>query len=623
MRSVALLCKSFRHCSGYTRSFVDRQRALYHKQPLRPVLPTMGNEQHVQDYSNLSHEDLVARVSQLEQQLRLLNAKHDHSATSSPAPPKKKSKKPSKPFDPSKYNTRFIALKFAYLGGEYNGFEHHSNNTTPLPTIEEELWRALRKTKLILPDFAKVGGNENEVCWDGVEYSKCGRTDRGVSAFGQVIGLKVRSSRPKEKTKNIVEEKDEARENGVKHGADSPMPDATAGTNMPQRESKEAPSRSEQRWDPIRDEMPYIQTLNRVLPPSIRILAWCPHPPEGFSARFSCKERRYRYFFTNPAYPVPPGGSDGTLDIAAMQEAAKKYEGLHDFRNFCKVDPSKQITNFERRIFSAGIHAVNPSTGDPDREAVKSDGIGTSALAQQGRLRLSEPELYYFEVRGSAFLWHQVRHLVAILFLVGQGYEQPTIVDELLDTQTCPSRPVYEMADDRPLVLWDCVFPDLDQVAEQPDHDSRNGGSPSGYDDVLDWIYVGDEAGGRDQSKQMIPGVDDGKFGRNGVMDDLWAQWRQRKIDETLAGSLMNVVAELGKKPSSPGPAADVKVSPVRSVLLERSDRVFDGSDKPRTVGTYVPVMRRERLEPPDVVNARYAARKGLAPRGGEVDMDE
>ncbi|KAK3067186.1 pseudouridine synthase deg1 [Teratosphaeriaceae sp. CCFEE 6253] len=33
--------------------------------------------------------------------------------------------------------------QFAYLGGNYNGFEHRANNTTPLPTVEEEVWKAL------------------------------------------------------------------------------------------------------------------------------------------------------------------------------------------------------------------------------------------------------------------------------------------------------------------------------------------------------------------------------------------------------------------------------------------------------------------------------------------------
>lgn len=546
----------------------------------RPFRSTTNMTSPAIDYTSWSTSDLIARVTALESQLRSQNTVHAH--PSSPSPPKKKPKKPAKAFDQSKYSTRLIALKFAYLGGNYNGFEHHTNNTTPLPTIEEELWKALRKVKLIFPTF-KPGQSEDDVCWDGVEYSKCGRTDRGVSAFGQVIGVRVRSARPKI--------------NDAEHGgeADSPMPDA---------ERKEGEEKAvEREFDPIRDELPYIQLINRVLPPDIRILAWCPDPPPDFSARFNCKERRYRYFFTNPAFVPLPGSTpkaedgstgEGWLDVEAMNTAAKKYEGLHDFRNLCKVDPSKQIADFSRRIFHAGIHEAQPG-GE-----VASDPLS--------------PKLYYFEVRGSAFLWHQVRHLVAVLFLVGQGYESPRIVDELLDIEKTPAKPHYEMASDIPLVLWDCIFPSALEIA-RADHSESPTDQPS-YTDALEWIHVGDDLGGRDPGKRSTTGIEDGKYGRNGIMDELWALWRKRKMDEVLARSLMDVVASSGHQPR-------VDMSILASVV-EKSVRLYDGSSTPRAVGPYTPLMQRVRMETPEVVNARYAARKGFNAKPPiNVEMDE
>ncbi|KAK0309245.1 pseudouridine synthase deg1 [Friedmanniomyces endolithicus] len=546
------------------------------------------------DYTTYTHADLLTRVTDLEAQLRRLNQNTtalpllpSTQSTSSPEGRQKnhKPRKQPKPFDPSRHHTRPIALKFAYLGGNYNGFEHHANNPTPLPTVEEALWRALRKTRLIFPDFA--GREEGDVCWEGCGYSKCGRTDRGVSAFGQVVGIKVRSSRAKVKAE-------------VEVGGDGLEGRGTVddgeGALSHDGDAKEAP------WDPIRDEIPYIQVLNRVLPPDIRILAWCPLPPPEFSARFNCKERRYRYFFTNPAYASTPGSDEGRLDIGRMELAAKKLEGLHDFRNMCKADASKQITNFERRIFHAGIHRHGP------------EGCATGSRV--------EPELFYFEVRGSAFLWHQVRHMVAILFLVGQGYEQPHIVDQLLDVERCPGKPVYEMADDRPLVLWECVFPDDAQLfARQHDNAHGAGGVP-GYVDTLHWIHAG-ESGGQDSSKRVIAGTDYGKYGPNGIVDSLWALWRKRKIDEVLAESLMNVVTHMsGTTSIQVGPTGE-EPNGIHEVF-GRSDRIFDGSERPRTVGKYVQVMQRDMNDAPDVVNARYAARKGLTPRrnGGALDGD-
>lgn len=538
------------------------------------------------DYTSWSNADLVKRVSELEATLRAQNSRHAIPGRPKSPEPKRQPKKAPKPFDPDRYTFRKIALKFAYLGGNYNGYEHHTGNFTPLPTIEEVLWRALRKTRLIFPTY-KPGQSEEDVNWEGCEYSKCGRTDRGVSAFGQVVGVKVRSNRPKSRA---VTPTGEATGEGEKDGGEQ-----SAGEEFA--------------FDPIADELPYIQLLNRVLPPDIRVLAWCAEPGEDFSARFNCKERRYRYFFTNPAYMPLPGSrpdkrrgpEDGWLDVDAMNEAAKKYEGLHDFRNLCKIDASKQITNFERRIFHAGIHKVEPSL-----DSSKDSGM-----------MIPSPQLYWFEVRGSAFLWHQVRHLVAVLFLVGQGYEKPSIVDDLLDVQKNPGRPVYEMASDVPLVLWDCIFPSPKDL-ETADHDT--GGSPStGYHDSMEWIYVGDDRGGRDQSKRAMTAVEDGKHGRNGIMEELWALWRQRKMDEVLASSLMSVVSQQGKR---------LEPTQVEARLgAERSARLFDGSEFPRTIGKYTKVADRERLETPDVVNARYAVRKGLDPNGRKsnpaVDADE
>jgi tRNA pseudouridine38/39 synthase len=589
---------------------VTRSRQKHTGQKRIALPPTNMASTTQPDYTTWSNNDLISHIRKLEFRLQQTTSSTTSELESTKPPPFKKPRKAPKPFDPSRYNTRLIALRFAYLGGAYNGFEHHTNNKTPLPTIEEELFKALRKTKLIFPAFKE--GKEEEVCWDGVEYSKCGRTDRGVSAFGQVIGVRVRSAKGVKARPKKAKEVEAGAEN-----TDLPTSDAATTTTEELKEEGVGESEPEPEFDPIQDELPYMHLLNKVLPPDIRILAWCPNPPVDFSARFNCKERRYRYFFTNPAFTPLPGsnsstGGDGWLNIPAMQEAAKKYEGLHDFRNFCKIDASKQITNFQRRIFHAGIHVVGPKE-DPANlasQTAQTHDVSKQSEEEHGVARYG-PQLYWFEVRGSAFLWHQVRHLIAVLFLVGQGYEDPSIVDRLLDVNENPSRPLYEMASDAPLVLWDCVFPDPEKLG-QADHTE---GSHEGYEDGLNWIYVGDNRGGQDKSKRNTVGVEDGKYGRGGLMEDLWTLWRRRKMDEILAGSLLNVVGQQGKAISLPLPEASVKC-----------DRLFDGSETPRTIGTYIPVMKRARTEEPDVVNARYAAKKGIPyPRvaAGEEDDGE
>lgn len=66
------------------------------------------------------------------------------------------------------------------------------------------------------------------------------------------------------------------------------------------------------------------------------------------------------------------------------------------------------------------------------------------------------------QIQGQAFLWHMVRCIMAVLFLVGRGLEEEGIVDALLDVEgRFPAKPQYTPAPDGPLVLHDCAFATL------------------------------------------------------------------------------------------------------------------------------------------------------------------
>ncbi|XP_026666419.1 tRNA pseudouridine(38/39) synthase isoform X2 [Phoenix dactylifera] len=259
---------------------------------------------------------------------------------------------------------RYIALKIMYFGQRFYGFASEAQMT---PTVESEIFKALERTKLL------VGKKEDS------HYSRCGRTDKGVSSTGQVISLYLRSCLK-----------------GV-------------GAN-----SKSEESTSEEKC-----EIDYVKVLNKVLPKDIRVLGWCPVSTD-FHARFSCLSREYRYLFWK-----------GNLDIVAMQEAAKKFIGEHDFRNFCKMDAAN-VNNYKRHITIFDISSSNK--------------------------RFSDNELWAMTIRGSAFLWHQVRCMVAVLFMIGQGLESPNIVDVLLDTDNTWRKPQYNMAPELPLILHFCKF---------------------------------------------------------------------------------------------------------------------------------------------------------------------
>ena len=195
------------------------------------------------------------------------------------------------------------------------------------------------------------------------DYARCGRTDKGVSGLGQIITLRVRS-------------------NGVDD------------VNL-------------------EHEIDYVSALNRALPDDIRALGWRP-VDDGLSARFDCKWREYKYFFDH---------AEG-LDLDAMREAARAFEGVHDFRNFCKMD-AENVKSYTRGVFECRIEL---------------DGVR---------------RMHYIRVRGSAFLWHQVRCMASVLFMVGLGRESPSVVAEMLDVAgATPRKPQYPMAPDACLLLW-------------------------------------------------------------------------------------------------------------------------------------------------------------------------
>lgn len=76
-------------------------------------------------------------------------------------------------------------------------------------------------------------------------------------------------------------------------------------------------------------------------------------------------------------------------------------------------------------------------------------------------VELSGGEVCYLLIHGQAFLWHQIRCIAHVLFMIGRGQEEPSIVTELLNVKKHPGKPAYQLAEDKPLVLHDCGYPNL------------------------------------------------------------------------------------------------------------------------------------------------------------------
>ncbi|OHT09828.1 tRNA pseudouridine synthase A family protein [Tritrichomonas foetus] len=264
--------------------------------------------------------------------------------------------KTKKPFSFDQFHERQIALRIAYIGWDLKGFVMQKDTEE---TVEGYIFRALDRARLIK-------NMDRQVC----HYSLCGRTDVGVSGIGNVISVRVRSVFPSGKG-SIKNEK------------------ATV--------NKE-------------EELNYLQILNGILPPMIRVTAVAYVDPD-FNARYACTSRSYRYLFHK-----------FNKNLDKMREAASYLIGEHDYRGFCKFSPNN-TSHCVRKIFSIDFNEI-------------SNG------------------LYYFQIVGSGFIWHQIRCIASILFMVGDGFEEPTIVQDLLDVKRFPGRPQYAIADPKPLIFW-------------------------------------------------------------------------------------------------------------------------------------------------------------------------
>lgn len=420
-------------------------------------------------YANWSKEALISRILSLENTSGssippdvphgTKNGREELPfTTSAPNTPEANARpqpKRKKQMDFSKFATRRVAIRFAYLGWNYHGLAYQKEGHK---TVEYEILRAFHQTKCI-PTMDPAECN----------FSRCGRTDADVSAMAQVISLDLRS---------VVSKEEHA---------------------SPEMDTK---------------ELDYLKILNSHLPADIIAYQICLRPPPDFDARFSCLNRHYHYYF------------DGRgLDIEAMQTAANKFLGEHDFRNFCKIDGSKQITNFNRQILESQI------------------------------MRQESTGMYYLSLKGTAFLWNQVRSIMAILFMIGGGHERPDLVDNLLDVAEVPRRPAYEIAWGVPLVLYNCDFP-------------AN----------MEWkssTYTSTEAAHN--------------------------VWHELMVKQSMTQLMIDT--------ASPFSGSNVSANP-QQIAREELSRVNIGQGIGRKCGKYTPVMQRPVAESADVQNQKWLAKK-------------
>jgi len=253
--------------------------------------------------------------------------------------------------------------------------------------------------------------------------------------------------------------------------------------------------------------------------------------------------------------------------VGAMRNAAGRLVGEHDFRNVSKLDPAKQLTSFRRRILRADI---SPLDNDDD------DHNNNEAVGHRN--------MHVLDLVGTAFLYNQVRHIMAVLLLVGARLESSSVISALMNVDpngngggedcgyrgdeaplplvTC--KPEYQMADALPLVLWDCVYAPEDAPWRTDDADIDGGSA--------------------------------------GLHSQLAGLAERAQVEATLAEHFLTVASEFHAPPPAllRQPAAGER-GPWDVPL---------GGGMVRREGRYVPLLKRKRLESVEVVNARWRTRR-------------
>lgn len=173
--------------------------------------------------------------------------------------------------DERKFPKKKVVLLIAYSGKGYYGMQRNPGNSQ-FRTIEDDLVTALVKSGCI--------PQEHSDDMKKMSFQRCARTDKGVSAAGQVVSLKVR----------------------------------------------------------LLDEI--IEKINEHLPPQIRVLG-LKRVTQGFNSKNNCDARTYSYTLPTVAFAPKDYDTEEAAAFRLSTETLDKvnqlfglYKGTHNFHNF-------------------------------------------------------------------------------------------------------------------------------------------------------------------------------------------------------------------------------------------------------------------------------------------------
>jgi tRNA pseudouridine38-40 synthase len=173
------------------------------------------------------------------------------------------------------------------------------------------------------------------------------------------------------------------------------------------------------------------RALNALLPPDVRV-ASAGEVDETFHPRYSAGGKRYFYLIANMDFVSPFARRYAwrlpfALDLPGMEDAARRFEGEHDFRAL--MGAGSGVRETVRTITSLAVE--------------RKEGLGfLGARLEGGFIKVT--------VEGTGFLRHMARNIVGTLVEVARGRLGPESVGDIIESgdrgaagPTAPARGLF------------------------------------------------------------------------------------------------------------------------------------------------------------------------------------
>ncbi|XP_005799701.1 tRNA pseudouridine synthase A [Xiphophorus maculatus] len=237
----------------------------------RPLLSALVNYRQLLERNGLKFLCTMSEDARDQETAKLLKRPNEVNEDSAERATKRIKAEGEHNEDDKRYPKKKVVILLAYSGKGYYGMQRNPGNSQ-FRTIEDDLVTALVKSGCI-------PGNHGDDMRK-MSFQRCARTDKGVSAAGQVVSLKLR----------LIED--------------------------------------------------IIEKINENLPPQIRVLG-LKRVTQGFNSKNNCDARTYAYMLPTVAFSPKDYDTENIAAFRLETETLQKvnqlfalYKGTHNFHNF-------------------------------------------------------------------------------------------------------------------------------------------------------------------------------------------------------------------------------------------------------------------------------------------------